>query len=96
MVDDRLDGEARSAATGCGRGRIVDFEHPAHQIVNEVDLGTAQQIERDRIDRNRRAGALDHEIIAGFCRRKAVGIGKPRAAAAVDANAQKRARRLAH
>lgn len=33
----RLDGEARSAAARRRRRRIVDFEHPAHQIVDEID-----------------------------------------------------------
>jgi len=33
-----LDGEARSAAAGRRRRRIVDFEHPAHHIVDKIDL----------------------------------------------------------
>ncbi len=33
----RLDGEARSAATGRRRRRVDDFEHSAHHIVDEVD-----------------------------------------------------------
>ncbi len=34
----RLDGEARSTTAGCRRRRIDDFEHPAHHIVDKIDL----------------------------------------------------------
>ena len=55
--------EAGAAAAGSGGLRIVDAERGADQVVDEVDLGAGQIVERDRVDQDAGAGPLDHDVI---------------------------------
>ena len=58
-----LNGEARTAAAGCGGLRIVDLEGAAHQVVDEVDARAAQIFEGGLIDQHGRAVTLEDEVV---------------------------------
>ena len=54
----------------------MDLEHAAHQVVDEVDLAAAQEVERDPIDHDRRAIFLENEILVRSVLGDEVGILK--------------------
>ncbi len=90
----RSDREARSAAARRRRRGVHDLEHPAHQIVLEVDLAAAQKLERDLVHENGRAVTLHDDVVVRAFGRDIIGIGESRAPTAVDPDPQARAGRL--
>ena len=58
-----LDREACATAARGGDVRIVELELRADQIVDEIEFGALHEAERDRIDHDARAIALDQEIV---------------------------------
>ena len=86
-----LDRKADPAAAGGDRVRVLDLERLAHQVVDEVELGPLQHLERDRVDDHGRPVAGGDEIVvrAGFV--DVERILEARAAAALDRNPQRRA-----
>src|SRR5262249_41184133 len=90
-----LDREAGAAAAGGGDVRIVELELRADQVVDEIEFGALHEAERDRIDHDARAVALDQEIVGRPLAHEVEAVLKPGAAAALDAYAKQRRRRLA-
>ena len=60
---EKLDREAGAAAARGGDVRIVELELRADQVVDEIEFGALHEAERDRIDHDARAVALDQEIV---------------------------------
>ena len=95
ILVEKLNREAGAAAARGGHVRIVQLELGADQIVDEIELGAVQEAERDRIDDHPRAVPLDQEIVGGALRHQVEAVLETGAAAALDAHAQQRKRRLA-
>jgi hypothetical protein len=66
----------------------VDLERSPHQILDEVDLGTVQQAERDIIDDDGDAVSLEHKIIRVPLVVEGEAVLEPRASAAGDGDPQ--------
>ena len=90
-----LDREAGAAAAGRGDVRVVELELGADQVVDEIELRALHEAERDGIDHHARAVALDEEIVGRRLRDDVEAVLEARAAAALDADAKQRRRRLA-
>src|SRR4051794_32002657 len=86
--------KARPAATGGLGLRIVDLERGADQVVDEVDLGAGQILQRDRIDQHRHPVADDGDVVLGLVALDVELVLKARAAAAQYAEPQHRPGRL--
>src|SRR5713101_6364407 len=84
-----LDRKRIAAAAGRGRVRVADLERGTHQILDEIDLGAVQQIERGIVDNDRDAAPLEPEIIRVALIVKAQPVLKSGAAAARHRDAQK-------
>src|ERR1051326_7415943 len=61
----RLDRKARAAAAGRSRVRIVDSEGCADHLLDEVDLGPFQEVERNRVDQNLGIVAGNQNVVLG-------------------------------
>ena len=61
-----LQRKARAAAAGGLGLRIVDLERGADQVVDEVDLGAGQVLQRHRIDQHGDAVAGDDDVVVGL------------------------------
>src|SRR5580698_796052 len=59
----RSDGETCSTAAGRAGVGIVDLEGRADQVVDIVEFGALQKIQRHRINQYYSAVAFDHEIV---------------------------------
>src|SRR5579883_906738 len=57
------DRERVAAAAGGGSVRILHLKRRAHEVLDEVDFRALHQLERDRIDHQAHAIALEDEII---------------------------------
>src|SRR5437763_6717628 len=77
-----------AAAAGGGGVRVLDLERGAHQILDEVDLGAVQEIERHVIDDDLNPVALEDEIIGVSLLVEGESVLKTGTAAARDRNAQ--------
>src|SRR4051794_3987892 len=90
-----LQRERGAAAAGGGRLGVLDLERLADEVVDEIDDRAFHVLQRDLVDEDLRAVLLDHEIVRLPGAVDVEAVGEPRAAAAVDANAQHRAGGLA-
>ena len=88
------DRKARAAAAGRLHIRIVDLEGLPDQVVDEVDPRAAQEIQRHRIDEHHRAFLLDHQVFRLALLGDIESVLETGAAAAIDRDAERRARRL--
>ena len=82
------DREAGAAAAGGGGVRVQDHEAGADQLLGEVDLGAGEERQRHRVDQHPRAVLLEHEVVVGG-RVELDLVLEPRAAAALDGDAQR-------
>ena len=87
------DCEADAAAAGGDRVGVLDLESLTHQVIDEIEFGAAQHLQRDRVDDNAHAVAADNEVVIGPLGVDVEGVLEARAAAALDRNAQRCARR---
>jgi len=76
------DREGIAAAAGRGGVRVFDLERGAHQILDEIDFGAVEQVERHIVDDDRDTVALEDEIVRVSLIVKAQPVLKPGAAAA--------------
>src|SRR6478735_2886493 len=90
MAVPSLDREAGAAAARGGDVRVVDLELGADQLVDEVDLGAANEAERDRIDHYLGPVALDHNVVRRRVLHQVEAVLEARAATALDADAHQR------
>src|SRR5437879_2760490 len=82
-----------AAAGGAGVG-VADLERRAHEVLDEVDLGTLHQLERGRVDDEPHALALEQRILLLALIVEAEAILESRAAAAGNGEAQIRRRHV--
>src|SRR5580704_1567949 len=82
------DREGVAAAARRGGVRVTDLERGAHQILDEIDLGAIQQIERNVVDDDGDPVALEHPIVGVRLVIEAQSVLEARAAAARDRDAQ--------
>src|SRR6516165_1007554 len=90
-----LEREARTTATGRGGLWIIDLERCADQVVDKIDLAAGHVVQRDRIDQHRGARLLDDDVVVGAVARGVELVLKAGAAAALYADPQHGAGRLA-
>lgn len=83
-----LNRKAGAASAGRFRVGILDLEVRAHQVFDEIDLGPAQEFQRNGVDEDARAVAFDQKVVAAPGIVEAEIILVARAAAAVDGNAK--------
>src|ERR687885_394073 len=83
-----------AAAAGRGGVRVADLERGAHQILDEVDLGAVQEVERHIVDDDRDPAALEYVVVRVLRIVEAKPVLKPGTAAARHCDAQKGVRRL--
>src|SRR5665213_4406538 len=67
----------------------MNLERAAHEVVDEVDPAAAQEVERDLIEHDGRAFLFEHQILVRTVLGDVESILEPRAAAAIDADAQR-------
>src|SRR5213078_1190973 len=58
-----LDRKGIAAAAGGGGVRVLDLEGGAHQILDEIDLGPVQQVERHVVDDDRDPAMFEHDVV---------------------------------
>jgi hypothetical protein len=85
-----LDREAGAAAAGGGGVGVLDLEGGADQLVGEVDLGASHVGQRDGINQDGGAVALDDDVVGLACRDQIESILETRSAAAVHADTEER------
>src|SRR5260221_3756836 len=56
------DREGVAAAAGRGGVRVLDLEGGAHHVLDEIDLGAVEEVERGVVDDDLHAVALEHDI----------------------------------
>jgi|SRR5262245_55410979 len=88
------DGKARAAAARGGRIGIVDFEGGANEIVDKVDLGAGEILQRNGVNQYARTCTLDHEIVRFGGGNEVKLVGEAGTAAALHAHAQEGGTRL--
>ncbi len=89
-----LNGEARPAAAGGFRFRVLDFEMGTHQAFDEIDFRAADEVEADLVDQKPRAVLFDEDVIFGRGVVEGELVLIARAAAAVDGDAKHHCRSL--
>src|ERR1700761_4469860 len=86
-----LEREAGSAAARSGGVRIIDLERRSDQVVDKFDLRAGHIVERDGVDQDGGAGALDDDVVLGLGALGVELVLKSGASAAGNAHPQHRA-----
>src|SRR5262249_33413889 len=85
------DRERVAAAAGRGGVRVLDLERGAHHVLDEVDLGAGEEVERDLVNDDLDAVAREDDIALLPRVVEAEAVLEAGAAAARDGDAQERA-----
>ena len=86
--------EAGAAAARRLGLRVFHLERGADQIVHEIDFRSGHVVDRDRVDQNGGAIAVDHKVVGGFGPVDIELVLEARTSAAFDADAQHGSARL--